>query len=207
MVSGGAPTMIDADVAVRPSEFKRPDKQNGLEGTSGNGTSRTARIHGQLDGDDSHASQILQYAIEHPDTVIKMIRAAIGEHVARIVPVFTADWAGRLHEYVAARSRGEKTDAKQVVAGITRSVEVGNQGSKGLKGELGDDRKGAWNADKVAKLIELDFEQGQLPTFSYQPSTGEAKYQGNTIWVGDNLDDSMKYLRASLEKGAGKKKQ
>lgn len=207
MLRGGAPVMIDADVAARPNEFKRPDRQNGLEGKSGNGNgpSRTDRIHGQLDGDGSHASQILQYAIEHPDTVIKMIRAAIGNHVARIVPVFTADWAGTLQIYVSMRARGAHADAREEVGNIARSVAAGQKGSKGLHGELGDDRGGAWDAKLVAKLIAQDFECGQLPTFSYQPSTGEAKYHGQTIWVGDNLDDSMTYLRLALEKGGGKK--
>jgi hypothetical protein len=204
MLRGGAPVLIDADVAARPSEFQRPDKQQGLEG-NGQGPSRTDRIHGQLDGDGSHASQILQYAIEHPGTVIKMIRAAIGNHVARIVPVFTADWAGTLQIYVSMRGRSKHADAQKEVDRIAAGVADGQKGSKGLHGELGDDRGGAWDAELVAELITQDFERGQLPTFSYQPSTGEAKYHGQTIWVGDNLDDSMKYLRLALEKGGGKK--
>ncbi|HEX7836999.1 MAG TPA: hypothetical protein VF469_06020 [Kofleriaceae bacterium] len=42
---------------------------------------------------------------------------------------------------------------------------------------------------------------------SVAPAPTAAAYHGQTIWVGDNLDDSMKYLRLALDKGGGKKQQ
>jgi hypothetical protein len=203
MLSGGAPVLIDADVAMRPTEFKEgPDTQAGFNKTP----NATERVKGQLAGDGSGASVILQYAIEHPEEVVRIIRSVIGDKVARVVPVFTGDWTGSLQIYVMSMADGEPGDAHRLLSDLAKAVAAGRKGSKGLQGELGEDRKGAWDPSMVEKLIAKDFEQGQIPYFNYQPSSGQVTYQSNVIWVGEDLDDSMRYLQEALRNGKGTKK-
>jgi len=86
---------------------------------------------------------------------------------------------------------------------VGKAVE-GADGSKGLQGELGENR-GEWNIERVASEIEFDYKKGQVPYFQYQPSTGEVFYHGYVIWQGQNLKESMVVLKQRLTGGGEEK--
>lgn len=194
MTSGGVPVLIDADVAVRPTEYKEgPTCQEAFDFDP----SLIQEVRDQLKRGEG-TSEILQYAMSEPDEVIKIIRSAIGNHIVRIVPVFTRDLCGGLKNYLVQMKNGRPEAATEVIEDLAQAISAGRSGSSGLEGELGKDRDNVWNLTKVKAQLVIDFEQGQIPCFHYQPSTGAVTYGDNLIWVGYNLNDSMRDLRVRL---------
>jgi hypothetical protein len=212
IVRGGKPVAVDADVAMRPNEFKKqPSTQQGVPSTQQGGPSTqvgldksgtlTDKVRGQLKGDKSGTSKLLQYAIDNPEEVIQIIREVIGEKKARIIPVFTAELTTNLQIYVLYRQEGKRQEAKQILVTLAQAVADGVRGSSGLRGELGDDRGGLWQLDVTRRGIKSDFQRAQLPFFTYQPSTGFVFYHKKPIWKGDTIDKSMEYLKEALLEG------
>lgn len=193
MNRGSAPVLIDADVALRPREFSEgPSKQEAF------GASETNQIKTQLSG-GKQVSDILQYAMAHPDEVIHDITELVGDHRARIVPVFTTTWNLALASWLSHVAGEDRKNADDEIRSMAKKVATGTEGSAGLLGELGDDR-GGWNSRLVEAEIEKDFKQSQVPLFQYQPSSGHVFYHGQVIWQGATLAESMEMLRQRLSK-------
>lgn len=193
MSKGGAPALIDADVAARPTEFRDgPSQQAGF------GVGPTTRVQNQLGGNRSNDSQILQYAINNPDAVIAMITRLIGVHRSRIVPVFTRLLATRMAYYVASKQSGDDWEARKYVDEIVKAIRAGAPPSPGLIGELGRDNGGLWSYVSVYRLVQRDFEEGVVPHFQYQSNTGQVFFHGRAIWQGQTLAQSMANLHTRL---------
>lgn len=188
----GSPTLIDADIAAQPNEHVRPGLQEGF------GESATQQIWDQLDSDEG-PSMLITYAKNHLDVVTGLITAAVGNHTARIVPIYTAIWESQLSYYLAAWRGGTRHAAQELVRDLARDLARGRKPAPGLHRQLGPDRNGSWNQYTVEHFIRGDFEHGQLPVFSYHPATGVVTYHGQPIWRGDNIGDSMHYLKRALQ--------
>lgn len=192
MSKGGAPALIDADVAVRPIEFRGPSQQNGLADAP------TTRVQNQIGGNRSGDSLILQYAIDYPYTVTAMIERLIGTKRSRIVPVFTALLAGNMGYYVGSKESGNELEARRLIDEVVKAVRVGKGPSPGLITELGRDQGGLWSYVYVYRAIQRDYEQGVVPHFQYQASNGRVYLHGRAIWQGQTLAQSMAGLRQRL---------
>jgi hypothetical protein len=193
MTHGGAPVLIDADVAARPWEFSEgPSVQAGFK------KPETRKVIDQIGGDRSGASKILQYAIDNPVRVTEMIKTLIGDHRARIVPVFTRNLELGIVIFGESMEKDDQDGADEEVRELANGVEKGLDGSPGLQGELGGDQGNNWDVDYVVQCITNDFDRGVVPHFQYQPSTGEAFLHGRVIWKGITLEQSMEMLARRL---------
>jgi hypothetical protein len=198
MSRGGAPALIDADVSLRPTELtKGPSQQGGFP------AEETKRVRRQLRGEKSGASQILGYAIEHPKDIADLITSRIGSLKARIVPVHTKFLDESLRLYVIETATANTPEpARKIIGAVAAAASDGAGASPGLKGELGDDRGGVWSDKFVRATIRSDFEEGVVPHFQYQPSTGHAFLHARVIWHGTTLVEAMEGLKSRLEAAA-----
>jgi hypothetical protein len=170
LVRGGVPYLIDADVALRPLEI-----EEGLKNPqAGFDPQVTASVRGQLQSGGIGPSLLLEYARQHTDAVIQQIVAAVGDKTARALPVMTRELTIKLSGFLS-----EKRDQKpgHSVDEVTKLVRTG------LAKEYGPTNI-PWDGDFVAKMIRVDYEQGQLPFFHYKPQDGTVTYHGATIWKG-----------------------
>lgn len=193
---GAAPVLIDADVALQPREIDEgPDKQAGF------GAAETGQVKAQIEGDDERNpeldSHILRYAVANPDETAGLIISRIGNHRSRIVPLFTKFLSEKLLSFVSESGRNDG-EPERVVNAVVDAIPEGASGSKGLQGEIGDDRGDEWKPDVVNGWIKSDFNKGVIPHFQYQASTGEAFLHGRVIWQGTTLEEAMEKLKARL---------
>jgi hypothetical protein len=190
---GGAPVLIDADVAARPQELiNGPSDQEGF--TAG----QTQQVRGQIEGNHAGSSHILQYAIDHPDLVIGIVTNYIGNHKARTVPVHTGSFIGGLQLFVHNMQHSDPIEANKQIEQLTMAVPRGIHGSPGLIGEVGEDTGNFWNFQVVESAIKRDFDKGVVPHFQYQPSTGRVFLHNTCIWQGQTLAQALAQLRARL---------
>lgn len=193
MTRGGAPILIDADVAVRPKEFEKPSEQSGFNNSEAN----TGVVNKQLQGGNEKSSYILKYAIDNPEEVTKIIQNVIGNKIGRIVPVATATLQTMHHQYIDCLETDYKNDAKMTLDTVPKMINAG------LQKEVGKDKGNIWNTDRVRAFVKNDFDQGQTPHFQYQPSTGYVFFKNKKIWKGDGIKNSMKILKKTLQKAKG----
>ena len=212
---GGKPVLVDADVALRPTEFiNGPDNQQAFsrplglsDKLTGNKDQHrlTTAVKGQLNGEAAHKGKsiLLQYAIDHPEEVIKILVEVIGDKEARALPLLTADLVHGRRMYETLESEGDK-HAVEELSMLADGVEKGGKDffgelkGKGFEGELGVDKGNCWDKAFVMKNLKADFDSAQLPVFSYQPASGRAFYHGKTVWVGYSIKDSMGALHKRL---------
>ncbi len=190
---GGAPVLIDADVAARPQEL-----MNGPSNQEGFNDEQTQQVRAQIGGDHLGSSHILQYAIDNPQLVTNMVRDYIGDHQARIVPVHTGVFSTGLQLFVQDLQDDDEDAADGRVGELVAAVVNGIGDSPGLVHEVGPDIGNFWNAVFVRQAITNDFNMGVIPHFQYQPSTGQVFLHNTCIWQGYNLAHTMAQLRARL---------
>ncbi len=196
ITKGGAPVLIDADVAVRPKEY-----EGGPSNQAGFSPGATKEVQNQLKGNKSAASQILQYAIDHPDEVTAMIKKMIGGRVSRIVPLHTSSLALGLQLFILDMQANNIVQANQGITKLANDLKNGDKlGSPGLEKELGQSR-GKWNQPLIENEIKKDFDKGVIPHFQYQAQSGQVFFHGQVIWMGKTLNMSMAVLKTKLKKG------
>lgn len=185
---GGAPVLIDSDVAGRPTELESgPSQQQGFSAED------TRQVSEQLKGNKgANPSTILDYAMKNPDAVIRMVKDYIGDFRGRIVPVFTSAWAMQLHLFLIYNQNKQQGDDP-----VIKGAELVSQG---LEKELGPSK--AFPGQYVMNELRSDFDKGVIPYFEYQPKTGLVFFHGQSIWQGKNLDSAMAVLNKRLKEGA-----
>lgn len=195
--TGGAPALIDADVAAQQNELLTgPDSQAGFK------PEETEQVKKQMKGDAPGASQILEYAIKNPDEIIGIVKRYIANYRGRIVPVFTGDLVNLLHNFVLAKGDLKEDGLDKGINWLVTGIPAGLRGSQGLKKELGDDSNGSWDFEFVKSAVLKDFDKGVVPHFQYQPSTGEVFFHDRCIWKGRTLAQAMEGFKSRLEMAA-----
>ncbi len=207
---GGKPVFIDAEVGMQPRVVeKQHTLGNVLDRNAGMPGAQHDVVDRQLQGQGGRGSDLITWAKQNPNELFDILTKAIGDTSARIVPVFTGDWfyfKDRFLRYyflsdmgtnVTERLRnaeGKKSALKEAVETIGK----GRMASPGLKSQLGGNKLGETNLFLLTEQIQEDFLRGIIPEFMYQPSTGRVMHHGNVIWEGQNLSDSLSYLRERL---------
>jgi len=201
----GKPYFIDADNSLNKIRLQTPSSQSGF--TQNNATRTTTDIGHIKDNPASSRSAIIQAMLENSTPMIDMIRAAFNNKTGRVVPLYTNYWANRIKQmgYISA-DEGVDTDGVGDDQTISRwgiankaSVKVADGGiaedGKGLVAESGVAAAGRhYDRAEEAKQIKADLDQGKIPFYNYNYTSGHVTHNGQVVWHGQTLAQAMAIL-------------
>jgi hypothetical protein len=204
----GQPYFIDADNSLNASRLNAPSSQSGF---SMNNKARTDTDIGHLTNrpQDSR-SAIIQSMLQDSTPLLAAIQAAFTGKTGRVVPLYTNYWANRfkLAGYITANN-GVATDgigvdqtfsrwgiANKAAAKLPRGA---REDGTGLVGESGIAATGEhFDRDTEAAQVKADLDQGKIPFYHYQYTSGHVLHNGQTIWHGQTLAQAMAILLAKF---------
>jgi hypothetical protein len=175
---------IDAEVGMQPQIIMDQHTPGGARiRNAGLGDTQHQVVDRPLQGLPGRGSDLLAWAKQHPDELLQMLRKAIGNTAARIVPVFTGDWFNFKDLFLenhfladlgdSATVRLRSMDyARSALEDAAHAVAEGRGQSPGLKKQIGNNKLGATNRLLLKEGIEEDFMRGAIPELMYKPSTG-----------------------------------
>lgn len=205
----GKPYFIDADNSLNKIRLETPSSQSGFSQNNG---ARTNTDIGHLRNNPaSSRSLIIQAMLANSTPVLAMIQAAFNNKMGRVVPLYTNYWANRFKQvgYITA-DNGVNTDGVGDDQTFSRwglankaSVKVADGGivedGKGLVAEAGIATAGR-HYDRVveAAQIKADLDQGKIPFYNYDYTTGHVTHNGQVVWHGQTLAQAMAILLAKF---------
>ncbi len=203
--NNGKPYFIDADNSLNAARLNNVESQSGF---SFNNKAQTDTDVDHIQNNPNQSrSAIIQAVIQDSIPFIQAIRAAFTNKQGRVVPIYTNHWAKNLRHYVP-RDDGTPADDIQhvftrwsVINMLAAQVQSGGPDGigTGLEGESGT-AGGGGHFDLAAEKLQIkaDFDQGKIPFYNYDYSTGNVTHNGQVIWQGQNLDDAMNILLAKF---------
>lgn len=207
---GGKPYFIDADNSLNAGRLNQVSNQSGF--SKYNQATQGTDVNAYNNDPASSRSEIIQAIIANSTPFIDAIRAAFNNKEGRVVPLFTNFWANRWKglNYIS-QPEGTPPDDIQVVASRYSIVNhavgklprgnngVGDMIGTGLAGEAGISGAGeAFDVGVATQQTKLDLDQGKIPFFTYDYTTGLVSQNGQPIWRGQSLDDAMNILLAKF---------
>lgn len=206
----GKPYFIDADNALNKArlDFTTPDRAKYQSGfTLFNSDSTSDSIDKIKDSPETMNSKIMRALLEESESelepVIDAVKTAFAGKTGRVVPVSTSSWAEILKVLYIKAPEGNIGDDNR---GTTRwgiayiksgHVPTGttNTPEPGLEGETGIASSGrSFNSDTEIGQIKGDYDQGKIPFYTYDYNTGYVKHNGQTIWHGKPLSETIGIL-------------
>jgi hypothetical protein len=213
---GDTPYFIDADNALNASRIGLT-AQPGFEHQSGfTKYSDDARTQQDTikNNPGMSTSKIMQALMDagNPVPVVDAVRKTFTGKTGRVVPLFTNTWANSLKgggstpDPYYLKDLGAPTDApskfgtRWALANLLASwLPDGSLAvpEPGLRGESGANSAGDnWNVAVAAAQIKADLDQGKIPFFTYEYDTGHVKMNGQVVWHGAPLSESLEVLLA-----------
>jgi hypothetical protein len=198
----GNPYLIDADNAMNQSMLTNPQAQHGFTAYN--------RAETDLDVNQIRASPItatrsliITSMLAHADSFINAIRNALQGKRGRAVPIRTQIWANHLNYYIEfekGKSQGQGTGRLGMVKFLASKVPAGGPNiGPGLQGETGTAHGGnKFQPNEEARQIKADYDQGRIPFYNYDYTTGHVIHNGKVIWHGQNIIDAMAILQAKF---------
>jgi hypothetical protein len=200
----GKPYFIDADNSLNAARLAAPSNQSGF--TMNNPTRQDTDIGHLTNNPASSRSAIVQSLLANSTPLLAMIQAAFNNKTGRVVPMYTNYWANRFKQagYITA-DNGVNTDGVGGDATFSRwglankasaKVADGNVGEgTGLVGESGVAATGR-HYDRLveAAQIKADLDQGKIPFYNYDYTTGHVTHNGQVVWHGQTLAQAMNIL-------------
>jgi hypothetical protein len=221
--SNGRPYFIDADNALNASRIALTEKQGFQHQTGFTKYSDVgASAEGDLirNNPGGATSKIMQVLLDagHPVPVVDAVRKTFAGKTGRVVPLFTNTWANsikggvlkddtlaeRFMQPYFARPVGTRRDPASLIttrwaliASLTGWLPRGNPGKPepGLEGESGISQAGlVYDAAEAATQIKADLDQGKIPFFTYEYDTGHVAINGQVVWHGAPLAETLEVL-------------
>lgn len=206
----GKPYFIDADNSLNKVRLETPSSQSGF---SKNNVARTNTDIGHLRDDPaSSRSAIIQAMLENSTPMLNMIQAAFNNKQGRVVPMYTNYWAKffTLGDYISADdgavtdgTPGNGTDPTRWYKANKASLKVSDGGlaedGKGLVAETGTAATGRhYDRAVEAAQIKADLDQGKIPFYNYDYTSGHVTHNGQVVWHGQTLAQAMQILLAKF---------
>ena len=200
----GKPYFIDADNSLNAARLNQASSQTGFSMyNQARTTTDIAHINNNPGGS---RSAIIQALLANSIPLLQGVQNAFQGRVGRVVPLYTNFWANQLkmNGYITA-DVGLPTDDLATAASVTRWGIVNDCANRlprggaaqgtGLQGESGIASTGE-NYDRAAAKLQIkaDLDQGKIPFFNYDYTTGHVTQNGQVIWDGQSLADAMVIL-------------
>jgi hypothetical protein len=205
----GKPFFIDADNSLNAARLNTPSSQSGF---SMNNQARTDTDIGHLtNSPDQSRSAIIQSMLANSTPLLAAIQAAFTNKTGRVVPMYTNYWANRFKgasKYIT-RDEGVNTDgvgADQTISrwGIANKAAAkvpdgAREEGTGLVGESGVAATGRFfDRATEAAQIKADLDQGKIPFYHYDYTSGHVLHNGQVVWHGQTLAQAMAILLAKF---------
>jgi len=206
----GKPYFIDADNSLNKIRLQTPSSQSGF---SKNNAARTNTDIGHIrDSPASSRSLIIEAMLENSTPMLGMIQAAFNNKQGRVVPMYTNYWAKffTLGDYISADdgvltdgTAGGGTNPTRWFKANKASLKVSDGGlvedGKGLVAESGIATAGRYYNQAVeAAQIKADLDQGKIPFYNYDYTTGHVTHNNQVVWHGQTLAQAMAILLAKF---------
>lgn len=204
----GKPYFIDADNAMnnarlRHTSHRVAEKQTGF--SRFNPEAEAEEREKIKESPEESQSKIMQslLAEEDQEPIIDAVRAAFAGKKGRVVPIATGSWAAVLKGVYIRSSDGQyadrlPTESKWSIAHRqSEKVPTGTPGTPepGLEGEAGIAQAGRVYAQaQEAREIKADYDQGKIPFYNYAYDTGYVTHNGQIVWNGQPLAESLEIL-------------
>lgn len=207
---GKKPYFIDADNSLNAGRLNQVSAQSGF--SKYDQARQNTDVNAYNNAPATSRSAIIQEIIADSTPFIDAIRAAFDNKQGRVVPLFTNFWANRWKalNYIG-QPEGHPHDNIQNVASrhaiVNNAVSklprgnngVGDMIGTGLAGEAGIAADGeAFDVGAATQQTKLDLDQGKIPFFTYDYTSGLVSQNGQDIWRGQSLDDAMNILLAKF---------
>ncbi|MBC7813500.1 MAG: DUF4135 domain-containing protein [Burkholderiales bacterium] len=208
--NNGKPYFIDADNSLNAGRLNQASSQSGF--SKYNQARTTTDVNDINNNVGGSRSGIIQAMLANSTPFLVAIQAAFNNKQGRVVPLFTNFWANRFKNagYIQADDGvvGDNPPthtrwaiANQAAAKIPRGNTLvgGDVIGYGLAGEAGI-AAGGHNYQPVvaAAQTKADLDQGKIPFFTYDYTTGQVSQNGQAIWDGQTLADAMAILLAKF---------
>jgi hypothetical protein len=206
----GNPYFIDADNALNAARLQTPTSQTGF---SDYNPGRTQTDIDALNRNlAASRSRIVQALRLNSTPLLAAVQAAFTNTVGRVVPMYTNHWANRLKlaGYITANDGSpadgigaDRTFSRWFLANKSAAkVPDGapdRDGGPGLVGESGVAATGRhYNPAVEAAQIKADLDQGKIPFYNYDYTSGHVTHNGQVVWHGQTLADAVAILRAKF---------
>jgi hypothetical protein len=213
----GKPYFIDADNSLNAARLQNATSQTGFSKFN---TARTNEDLGHINNTpDQSRSRIIASLLENSTPLLDAVRAAYDGHTGRVVPIYTEPWAmnWKLRGFItnpvglaadmwpAQRTRhGTVNEMASVLPDGSANwrpvpTEAPRLVGHGLAGESGVAGTGRnYNAGVDKAQIMADLNEGKIPFYSYEYTTGFVKHNNVRVWDGQSLDDAMNVLLAKF---------
>jgi hypothetical protein len=217
------PYFIDADNALNASRLgftEKPGFENQTGFTKYSNVGAKAEQGTIKNAPATSTSKIMQMLVDagNPVPVVDAVRKTFAGKTGRVVPLFTNTWAtsikgGALKDDALveqwlqpyfAKPVGTPRDAASIMttrwalaAALAGWLPRGNPGKPepGLEGESGIPVAGlAYDQGAAMSEIKADLDQGKIPFFTYEYDTGHVTMNGQVIWRGAPLAESLEQL-------------
>ena len=206
----GNPYFIDADNALNAARLQTPTSQSGFS------MYNPGRTQTDIDALQRNLaasrSRIVQALRLNSTPLLAAVQAAFTNTVGRLVPMYTNHWANRLKfdGYITADA-GTPADgigadqtfsrwglANKSAAKLPDGV-ADRAGGPGLVTESGVAATGRhYNPAVEAAQIKADLDQGKIPFYNYDYTSGHVTHNGQVVWHGQTLADAVAILRAKF---------
>ena len=194
----GRPFLIDADNVLDRSQMtqtgKGQESQSGFTMGSDERKAAATATHSAIGaGTNPMNSKILEAMLDKTssvarDKIIAALRKAVQGKTARVVPIGTATWGGKLTEYLGmtdAQKDALVNDAAKDTYLVRKGVPYKKYDPSGLWGVAGENAAG-YRYDEDAEKAKLhdDFRNGVIPFYEYHFDSGNVTHNGTVIYHG-----------------------
>ncbi|MFO7679168.1 MAG: DUF4157 domain-containing protein [Chloroflexota bacterium] len=207
--NNGKPYFIDADNALNKArlDFTIGDKARDQSGFTRYNEDDAVDIQDDIQNNPQNVnSKIMKALLEDKDInlepVVDAVKNSFAGKSGRIVPVATASWGSTLRgNYIYFSDGAIGDDTWNTRWGIAEKkshhVPTGTPETPepGLEGEAGIARNGRFfNQVTERQEIKNDFDQGQIPFYNYKYDNGHVVHNGQVVWHGQPLAESLEIL-------------
>jgi hypothetical protein len=206
--NNGKPYFIDADNALNAARVGKTTEQTGFYEQNPARTTTDVDILNKNPA--ASRSLIIQSLLANSTPLLDAVENAYQGKSGRVVPLYTNYWAGRLKGNYPTIADGAPGDDPATQAVLTRwgvakaaarKLPVGDQAGAGpgLVGETGTSSAGRVYHDAVEEpQIKADLDQGKIPFYTYDYTSGHVSHNNQVVWHGQSLADVMLILRAKF---------
>ena len=214
----GKPYFIDADNAMIKSrlDFALDDNQRHQVGFNRYNEGEYRKALRKIEKEPGKSdSKIMKAALQQPDLFINAIKKVFTGKKGRVVPLTTKFWAdiltnlysislegapGDIHDPQSEEKPSKWAIASRQAAHVPEGNKTNRSYGHGLKGETGEALDGnQYDQGEEARQIKADYDQGKIPFYHYDFSSGQVRHNGQVVWHGQSVEQTLKILLQKLK--------